>query len=354
MLRALKNKIDRFRLRQSIRIDDLLKEVEEIRKRSDIIAITGKPYHHSWRGVFNGACGMFPGHLMALPHHYSRPILTDKQYQHLADVLKQLRFSKIVFTGFSEHLESLLVKLCNPQTGQPCYLIYHSSFSQFHQESRDLYFLKRIFYWMDKGYVRRIAFMKKGLAETFARLRALPSFRVLTMIPLPTQQPQPLQGLHIGVFSHESFRKNHHNQVAAALLFPEASVHVATDTDYSYFGNVNRLVRHSFTENHQEFLDVLGSMTLNFYTTFSECYGMIIAESLARGVPCVSSNSSGFFDWDPELGRRLVAADIDNPWALWQKAEEVLNNRDELSRWGRDYVVRLNAIGWRLLHDFLS
>ncbi|MCS6917676.1 MAG: hypothetical protein RMK52_07705 [Chitinophagales bacterium] len=354
MLQKLRQEFARYRLRQSVFLDDILNELEQIRKRSDVLAITGKPYGHSWRGVYNGACGMFPGHLLALPHVHSQPLLTGAQYQKLADTIRQLRFSRIVFTGFSEHLEVLLEKLCNPQSGQPCYLIYHSSFSQFYRQSRDLYYLNRIFYWYEKGYIRRIAFMKKGLAEAFVRLRNISSFRVLTMIAVPEQVGMPLPGLHIGAFGHEAFRKNLHNQVAAALLFPEAQVHVASGPELDYLGNSHRLILHQFTENYNEFLDTLGSMTMNFYATFSECYGMIIAESLARGVPCLASGSSGFFDWDPDLGRELICDEIDDPNALYRKAEHLLNHRNRLAERGRQYVIRLNEIGWQLLHEFLG
>ena len=72
-------------------------------------------------------------------------------------------------------------------------------------------------------------------------------------------------GLHIGVHSYALFRKNIHNQVAAALLSDGATVHVA------------------------------GERKL-FHLSFSELWGQVAAESLAVGVPCMIANHSDIYD----------------------------------------------------------
>lgn len=333
--------------------DELIDQLRAIRSSSEILAITCLPSQHMWRGVYNAACGMFPGHLLGLPHHYSQPLLLQRDYHRLAAAIRDLGFRRVVFTGYSAAQKELL-KLLGEPGGPPCFVIYHSSFSQFSSRSRDLQHLKEIIELHRQGFVRRIAFTKKDMAEVLTRLLGIDACQVLNVVAVPEEALPPRAGLHVGVFTHEDFRKNYHNQVAAALLLPEAQVHVHDGTLFAYLGNAHRLNEHRFIESYNEFMNVLGSMTLNFYATFSECYGMVVAESLVRGVPCITSVSSGFFDWDKELGQHLVVDDVDDPRALCRKAEAVLQNRDRLSAWGRQYVVRLNEVARKQLADFLG
>jgi glycosyltransferase involved in cell wall biosynthesis len=156
------------------------------------------------------------------------------------------------------------------------------------------------------------------------------------------------------VFVHHSFRKNLHNQVAAALILENAMVHVHDDHDFEYLQSGQRLLAHPFTESYDDFLNVVGSMTLNFYVTFSECYGLLIAESLSMGVPCLASNSGGFFDYDEYLAKALIVEDYDNSESIYKKAKEVLANRDEIAARGKEYVKKLNAIAREKLSDFLN
>src|SRR6185503_7732058 len=161
-------------------------------------------------------------------------------------------------------------------------------------------------------------------------------------------------GLNLGVFSHDSFRKNLHNQIAAALLFSDASVHAHEKERFDYFHCRDRFVVHPFEESYDKFLETLGSMTLNLYVTFSECYGMVIAESLSLGVPCLASCSSGLFDYDEFLKKSLVVNDYDNPEAIFKQGQHVLENRNEIVLRGKEYIRKLNRIATEKLTAFLN
>ena len=92
---------------------------------------------------------------------------------------------------------------------------------------------------------------------------------------------------HIGVFGGDTFNKNLHNQVAHALLMEQSIVHVADKSVFRYFGQDLRIVEHGKNLPREKFLQVLGSMDLNLYCSYSESWGLVVDESQAMGVPCL-------------------------------------------------------------------
>jgi glycosyltransferase involved in cell wall biosynthesis len=337
---------------------ELTARVQSIRERSDVIAFTGQSYGNNWRGVYNGALEMFPGHLLAIPHRDSQNILPDAGIERLTDAIAQSAFQHVVFTGYGDCLKALIIPLSmkmGDEGRKKIRLIYHGSFSQNADRSRDTGYLREIISLQQEGIIGKIGFMKKGMAETLQSITRLDAAQVLTVVKEDyALTPQQLPGLNAGVFTHDTFRKNLHNQVAAALMIREAGVHVHDGSPLAYLPSDARVHAHPFTDSYDDFLRLLGSMTINFYVTFSECYGMVIAESLALGVPCLASNSSGFFDYDAFLAKALVVEEFDNSEAIYRKALDVLSNREEIAARGKEYVKTLNAIARSKLHDFLN
>ena len=50
-----------------------------------------------------------------------------------------------------------------------------------------------------------------------------------------------------------------------------------------------RIIEHGKNLTHDRFLQVLGSMDLNLYMSYSESWGLVAYESEALGVPCINS-----------------------------------------------------------------
>lgn len=50
-----------------------------------------------------------------------------------------------------------------------------------------------------------------------------------------------------------------------------------------------RIIEHGKNLTRDRFLQVLGSMDLNLYMSYSESWGLVAYESEALGVPCVHS-----------------------------------------------------------------
>ncbi len=335
----------------------LIQEFESIRTKSEIVAITCQPSGNDWRGVYNGCVGMFGPAAVGLVHQYSNNVYSQKELKAVAAALRQLSFRRIVFSGYAPALRALMDALHQQDPAYcaaHCLLIYHGSLSQHGEDYRHIRYLADVIDCYHRGLVGAVGFMKKGLFDTLHKLHGIRGAPLLTIVDVRSLAVQPKPGLHIGVFTHQAFRKNLHNQVAAALLFDQATVHVHDDKDLDYLNGHQRIQANPFLESYDAFLQLLGSMTVNFYCSFSECFGMVIAESLALGVPCVASNSSGIFDYDPELGHWLTPNDIDNPLSIFAKAQQVLQHRDSLALRGRQYILELNAQARKMLDAFLE
>ena len=111
---------------------------------------------------------------------------------------------------------------------------------------------------------------------------------------------------------------------------------------------------HPFFESYFDFLQLLGSMTLNFYVSFSECFGLVVTESLSLGVPCLASYNSGIFDYDDYLKEMLIVKDYDNSEAIYKQAELVLANRHKISERGIEYIKELNKIAKGKIQNFIA
>lgn len=338
--------------------DELISEMTAVRAKSSLLAFTGKPYGNDWRGMYNGAVALFPGALVAVPHRQSKNIFSEDDLKKISHTISDLKFERIVFSGYAECLKELLLSI-HKHAPAPLrdhiFLTHHGSLSSHGEIPVHASHLHEIMGLNQHGIIRRLGFFKKGLAETLNKITGIDSHFLINIgNENDGVKTQTLSGLHAGVFTHNSFRKNLHNQVAAALMLEQATVHVHDDHDFEYLNSAGRLRAHPFTESYDDFLKVLGSMSLNFYVTFSECYGLVIAESLSLGVPCLASNSSGFFDYDEFLARSLVVEEYDNSEAIFRKAQEALANRKAIAARGNEYVKKLNAMARGKLHDFLN
>ena len=146
--------------------------------------------------------------------------------------------------------------------------------------------------------IKRIGFVKEGMAETFSKLYNFDCFHV----PLPTPQiPKNIKKLeldrsklHIGVFGADTFNKNLHNQVIHALLIENAVVHVLDKSIFAYLEMNERIVEHGKNLPREKFLGILGSMDLNLYMSYSESWGLVAYESESMGVSIISLSNSDY------------------------------------------------------------
>ena len=264
-------------------------ELIELRKRSDEIVICGSPTEGSWLGIANATHSLFPENTYTFPQWYSHPVFNKKEMKVWSEELVSLQFTKITISGFAPFFFDFISENGHKQNIE---VIYHGTWSEMYdKERRD--WMARMFQLAGIGKIKEIGFIKEGMAETIHQLYGFNCEH----IPLPKPKiPEGIQKLnldrskfHIGVFGADTFNKNLHNQVIHALLIENAIIHVLDKSIFNYLNLNNRIVEHGKNLPKEKFLQILGSMNLNLYMSYSESGGLVAYESEAMGVRCIGS-----------------------------------------------------------------
>lgn len=302
----------------------LLKEIEAIRAHSAVLVLVPGTTGYNWMGVNRASVALFPSQSVVLPHYYSHSVFSESEQNRLLDSIQLLQFEQIIFSGFPAYFASWMQQL-KQQTNQIA-LIYHGFFSELAGNSSQSALLYQIVELHKNGILDKIAFNKKGMAESLQSLWGITAHKIILKTPELSRIEQKEPGIHIGVLGNDQFRKNLHNQVVAASLVSNAVIHVTTDTSFPYLPP-GRFVHHASGQSHSEFTNLLGSMRINLHVSYSESWGQLTTESLAMGVPCLVAYHSDVFDFDDELKRKLVVPDYDNSWAIYKQICEVLSDQ---------------------------
>ena len=204
--------------------------------------------------------------------------------------------------------------------------------------------------------IHKIGFVKKGMSETLRKIRSTNCSHLLlkTDIEKIITNKNELNEIKIGVYTHDEYRKNIHNQIAAALMIDDAKIYIKKDYNFDYLDSKNRFCVKPFDESIENFYSHMSMMTLNLYVTFSECWGQVITESLLLGVPCLASNNSGIFDYNDFLKENLIVDEYDDSNSIYKKIIQVIEKRESISREGIKYIHELNKIADEKLNLFLN
>lgn len=334
----------------------IFQALEKLRQKNDHVLLTPEPTGYAWLGVYNGGKSMFPAQTISLPHYYSNSRFSQKQLGRLAAHLVSLQFKQILFNGFPPYFEALITDITNLLPGQNTGVVYHgfpAELSGDKPSQRNMAAMVRI---SKQKRLRKIGFAKKGFALAYEQLFGTRSFELIY------KNPEPVHGLkkytdgriHIGVLVNNSFRKNFHTQVMAALLVQNSVVHVGNADELDYLGAAERIIAHGPLV-HKAFIELLASMDINLHVTFSEASGgQVCSESISQGVPCVSGYTSSFFDYNAELKQALIPFGSDDPWHIYQKILEVLQHKEELAPKCLAYSAYLNQLADERIADFLA
>lgn len=324
MLNKVYNKF--FQKNEKVNLPSLLAQLNQIRTGSDSLVLYGSPTGANWLGIANATRSLFPSSGLEIPQWYSNPVLNEKETVEVCREISRLKFSKVIISGFAPYFFNWMDAL---HARTEIETLFHGTFSEFHEPGkREL--MEKLISRAQKKEIKRMGFVKRGMAEVMAEL-----FNLETQFyPLPSPalagSKSPLNlnqsAIHIGVFGSDSFNKNLHNQVAAALLVPNAQVHVLDDGPFQYLNLSKRITGHGTQLNRETFLNLLGSMHINLYLSFSESWGLIATESEALGVPCIVSSGSS-------VSGHLIykMGETDRPELIKEKIMSVLNSSLSIS-----------------------
>lgn len=342
---------NRFRSTK-INLLPILEQISEIRKENSVINMSASPTGYSWLGVYNAGLSLFPKNTVAIPQFYSNQILNNDQCKQVGEFIGSLNFDQIVFNGYNSYFSHIIKNAKKVNSKIRVGLIHHGFFGEVDDSKVLNSIYNSIIEDIQLGFIDKIGFAKQGNAEIFEKLLNTKSFYLQYINDIQIHDKHNFNT--IGVLTNSSFRKNTPTQVIAALSLKEFKVKIFNTDAYDMFDLNNRLIKMDHM-NHADFKKVLGSNLINSHVTFSEASGgQVFTESLALGVPCLTSLTHGYLNDSEELKQALVVDRFDDAWAIAQKMEEVIANRDHLSKLGIVYSQEMNQKAEELLKRFLE
>lgn len=285
MWRKIKNRL--FGKSNPALLNEKCDELQKLRSHSEDLVVYGTPTQGNWLGIANATTSLYSSTAYAFPQVYSNNGFNKKEFEKWKKQLLKLEFQKITFSGFAYFFFDLIEEIGNEMHIE---IIFHGTISEFHDPAKQKWIGRMI--ELAKGQkIKRIGFVKEGMAETFNQLYGVDCYHV----PLPTPKiPENIEKItldptkfHIGVFGADTFNKNLHNQVIHALLIENAVVHVLDKSIFAYLQQDHRIMEHGKNLPRENFLSILSSMDLNLYMSYAESWGLVAYESEAMGVKCL-------------------------------------------------------------------
>jgi len=330
-------------------------QLELIREGSDILAICPDNTGLNWLGIKSGTIALFPKNHLLLQQYYSHSVYTESQLMEIIEIIVTLDFKKVVFRGFPPYFDVFIRRLKTKNLASNLFVFYAGPASEFNESSKTQNLLK-IIQLQKEGVIEKIGFNKKGLAEAISEVYNVKTGRYILKTSIKEQIPLEKKNdtIQIGVFGGNTFNKNIHSQVLAALSVPKSEVHVLDKSKFDYLPEQNRIIGYDGYLPNDKFVKLLGSMDVNLYLAFSESWGNVITESLSYGVPCLSTINSGVYDYDNELSEALVVQDYDNISAIRDQIMKVYSDRNNLQNKCIDYISQLNTLAEEKLGELLG
>lgn len=120
--------------------------------------------------------------------------------------------------------------------------------------------------------------------------------------------------LHIGIFGQDTVRENVITQLMAVCTIDGAVIYMLRSETAQDFAQMclDRVIMHE-RRSPKEFQQLLSSMDINLYISFSERQPIVALESIAAGVPTIISGSSTIFSYSNMLEQLLVCPPQDSP-----------------------------------------
>lgn len=332
-------------------LNNLLFKIQKIRENSNVLNIQAQPTGYSWLGVYNAGLGLFPHCTVAIPQYYSNQILTDEALTQLGRSIGNLKFEQLIYNGYNTYFSHISKAAIKENASLKVKLIYHGFFAELSGNTTQQRILKQIIDDIHAKKIHKIGFLKRGNAEVFEKIFGIPCQLIFNKNPELTEKFETQN--RIGILTNQSFRKNTASQVIAALSLKKYSVSIFETDDYNVFDTDNKLIKLPHLA-HKDFLDSLAKNLINSHVTFSEASGgQVFTESLSMGVPCLTSLTHGYLDDSEELKNALVVNRFDDAWAIAEKMEEIVADRERLSKLGLIYSKQMNQKANELMEKFM-
>ena len=300
-------------------LQSLLTDINSILSSHSELVICPNNTDSNWLGVKNATLAMFPGKTFVIPQHFSNQIVSDEDLKLILSEFKIKGGNAIILSGFPNYFFKV-INICK-KLKLKVELIFHGGLAEFNQNPARQKQMETILKLAKSKELSKIYVIKNGLDKLFASITDIETERITPPLSIPKglKVKKINDGkIHIGIFGNNSYNKNRHTQVAAGALIPNSVIHIIGENEFSYLLPENRIISHKQLDR-LAFLELLGSMNINLYCSYSESWGQVILESLFLNVPCIAGNNSGLKEIVEEKHQNCFIENVDNPVLIFEQ-----------------------------------
>lgn len=302
--------------------------VKIIPSKKDFIAFANP----EWMGVFNATTELFCDHTIKLGE-----LKKEKEIEKLSnEIVKNKNIKQVVFSAMCIGWKELIISIKKKNKNIKIKTFWHGNHSQVsepygwarNEEIFDLHVDKKI---------DLMGTCKKSLIGFYD----FENYKSHFLTNIVSEDVKKLKDekyndgkVHIGIYAAKSddWRKNMYSQIAAASLIKNAvidmvplnneAIKFASTLHIPIYGSKTPLPRYDLIKR-------MSKNDINLYVTFSECAPMVILESFAVNVPCISGNNHHYFE-DSKLKEWTIVNNESSPLDIKNKIEFCLKNTEEI------------------------
>lgn len=327
----------------------IFEHIEGTFKTNRVIGIC----HRDWHGIKRATINQCSDVILV------KKIKTISDAKLIAHQINTLNISKIAINGLPDGIELLVDYLIKHFPNLQIFFVWHGSFTQ-QSQNIDNIFKLNLFSKYFKN-IKKIGFVKKNMEEVFKEFNIVAEYLPNRFSPQTHHnhiKPPTISENKFNIYIPPPFelRKNNVNQVIAASLIKNSSVHVTNFPHLTYLGKwfMNKIIIHGFLGEFNYF-QLLQNIDLVMYISISECYPMVLLESLFYGKPCLVHKSLKFiFNDEKELQNYLLIEDYENILEIRNKIKNIQDNYDAVSKLCLEYSLKLNAENEKKIIEFFK
>lgn len=312
-------------------------------KKPEIIAIVSPDF----RGVRSATIEMVPD-VIEISNIYSR----NKAIE-LANEVMKYSPKKVLVSGYAKGHDMLIEELKKIDSSLRIFVLIHSAFIWFDVYPAENGVFEKFITMAKNGIIEKVGFCKRDLAEYF-RSQGLDTYFVMNRFYPEKHEFKNInkENINIGVFGNNLWHRNITNQVIGSLMVKNSQIHVNEITNH-FFIDQDRVEVHGILPK-DEFLKLYKKLDLTLYVSMTECFPMVAIESMQYGVPCLVSDTSDVYAFNPKLKSWLTVSTIDSPIGISKKIEEVIKNYDDVQKEIKNYLPVLKKEVERSIEEFLK
>ena len=308
---------------------------EEILNKKDYVVFVNP----EWFGVYNATIELFGDHVTKLGE-LKRPEEIEKLGE---AILSNKSIKQVIFSAMCLGWKDLIKYLKEHNKKIKIKTYWHGNHSQVSEPygwARN----EEIFDLHKAKYIDIMGTCKESLMD-FYKSQGFTSQFITNIVSDDvkklTDKPYNDKKVHIGLYAAKSddWRKNMYSQIAAASLVKNAIIDmVPLNDDAVKFANLLHVPIQGIKGSlpRKDLIKRMSKNDINLYVTFSECAPMVILESFAVGVPCISGNNHHYFK-DSKLHDYVIVNNESSPTAIKEKIDLCLKNKkliiDEYKKW---------------------